>query len=566
MTTPTDSSAAPTSGVEADRAILMSAADKGLGGKLAAHVKLSGPGWLQSAITLGGGTLAGCLFLGVIGGYEMLWLQPLMMFLGIVMLSTIGFVTLSTGKRPFDAIKEDVNPVLAWGWLLASAIANMVWAMPQFSLGTAAIQQNLFSGKLDGAMWRNIIVAVIALASLAVVWSSITGGKGAKIFEVVLKIMVALIVISFVGVVGALAFSDVGLPWGKIFAGFIPNFNLLFEPATTYREIIPTTSNPEYWTNYILSMQRDLMVTGAATAVGINMTFLLPYSMLKRGWDKHFRGQAVFDLATGLFIPFLLVTSCVVIAATSRFHGAYDKGLVGEEPATAATEKYVGQYEGALDKRIKFELAQSGATPTPELLKEKRDALPLPEKRLAAMLVQRDAGVLADSLAELTGKNTAQMVFGLGVFGMAISTIIVLMLINGYCLCEALGKSGSRTLSYIGTAIPAITGSIGFIVLWGDGSARFWLAVPTSVFGMALLPIAAITFFVMFNSKRLLGEHMPQGGKRVFYNFLLSLSVIATTIGAGWAVWSKVGWIGVGAVGIFLLMAIIAHFMRGNKA
>jgi hypothetical protein len=273
----------------------------------------------------------------------------------------------------------------------------------------------------------------------------------------------------------------------------------------------------------------------------------------------------VFDLATGLFIPFLLVTSCVVIAATSRFHGTYDKGLVGEAPATAASAKYVGGYEKTLNERLNYELAKSGATATPELLKEKREALPIEDKRLAAMLVQRDAGVLADSLADLTGKNTAQVVFGLGVFGMAISTIIVLMLINGYCICEALNKPGSKKLSYIGTLLPAITGSLGFIILWGDADAKFWLAVPTSVFGMALLPIAAFTFFAMFNSKRLLGEHMPTGGKRVLFNCLLGASVVATTIGASWAVWSKVGWTGVIAVGIFLGMALVAHFMRGNK-
>ena len=28
------------------------------------------------------------------------------------------------------------------------------------------------------------------------------------------------------------------------------------------------------------------MIAAAATAVGINMTFLLPYSMLARGWDN----------------------------------------------------------------------------------------------------------------------------------------------------------------------------------------------------------------------------------------------------------------------------------------
>ena len=95
-----------------------------LGRTLATYTRLSGPGWLQSAITLGGGSLAGSLYLGVIGGYEFLWLQPLMMILGIVMLSAIAYVTLSTGKRPFQAMNEHVSPVLGWGWLLAAMMAK----------------------------------------------------------------------------------------------------------------------------------------------------------------------------------------------------------------------------------------------------------------------------------------------------------------------------------------------------------------------------------------------------------------------------------------------------------
>jgi Mn2+/Fe2+ NRAMP family transporter len=58
-----------------------------------AFVRLSGPGWLGSAFTLGAGSLAGSLFLGVIGGYTLLWVHPLAMLLGIVMLAAISYVT-----------------------------------------------------------------------------------------------------------------------------------------------------------------------------------------------------------------------------------------------------------------------------------------------------------------------------------------------------------------------------------------------------------------------------------------------------------------------------------------
>ena len=121
--------------VEADRKLLRDAQQQGKGALLTAFVRLSGPGWLQSAITLGGGSLAGALFLGVLGGTSLLWLQLMAIAMGVVMLSAISYVTLSTGERPFRSIQEHVSPVLAWAWIIATLMANIVWCMPQFALG-----------------------------------------------------------------------------------------------------------------------------------------------------------------------------------------------------------------------------------------------------------------------------------------------------------------------------------------------------------------------------------------------------------------------------------------------
>ena len=41
--------------------------------RLGYYAKKSGPGWLQAAITLGGGSLASALFLGVILNYHLMW-------------------------------------------------------------------------------------------------------------------------------------------------------------------------------------------------------------------------------------------------------------------------------------------------------------------------------------------------------------------------------------------------------------------------------------------------------------------------------------------------------------
>jgi Mn2+/Fe2+ NRAMP family transporter len=190
------------------------------------YLKFSGPGWLQSAITLGGGSLAGALFLGVVGGYSMLWVQATAVILGVIMLAAISYVSLSIEETPFQGMRTHINPVLAWGWILATMAANMVWSLPQFSLAYAALTENITRGSIENAdslSWKlGISLFLLAL----VVWVTLFYGKkgvGIKIYEGILKVVVGVIVLSFAGVVVKLALSDNGLPLGEILGGFIPD-------------------------------------------------------------------------------------------------------------------------------------------------------------------------------------------------------------------------------------------------------------------------------------------------------------------------------------------------------
>ena len=521
----------------AEKKLLQEAEAQGTAAKLKTYTKLSGPGWLQGAITLGGGSLAGSLYLGVIGGYQLLWLQPLMMVLGILMLSVIGYVALSTGERPFHAINKHINPVLGWGWLIAALMANLVWAMPQFSLGTGALQDNLgFEAN------KYLCAAILFIIASAVVW--LYDSKGVKLVEIILKLMVGIIVLSFFGVVGVMATK---LPWSEIFAGFIPDFSLLSEPADKFKDMIKASSDPDYWKGVILGSQRDVMVTAAATAVGINMTFLLPYSMLRKGWGREHRGLARYDLGIGLFVPFFLATSCVMIAATNQFHA-------GNAEIVKDPTKIEGKLKGAYDGNVKKFEEATGKTAT------------LEDRRLAAALVKRDSLQLAASLEGLTGKTISHTVFGIGVVGMAISTIIILMLINGFCLTEALGLEMGGTAHKIGSLLPGVTGALGFLWLWGNAEAKFWLAVPTSVFGMVLLPEAYFTFFCMMNSKSLLGDALPKGGKRVALNLAMGVALVASLIGALWSIWSKLQWLGIGIFAGFIVLVFLGRlWLRLNQ-
>ena len=539
--------------VLAERVQLEEAQTAGLGRTLATYTRLSGPGWLQSAITLGGGSLAGSLYLGVIGGYEFLWLQPLMMILGIVMLSAIAYVTLSTGQRPFQAMNEHVSPVLGWGWLIAAMMANLVWAMPQFSLGTAALQQNLFPQYLSGDSAKIICVVGLFLLAAVVVWFYDSPGWGVRIFEISLKAMVGLVVLSFFGVVVAMSWKG-ELDWAAIAQGFVPDISLLWRPVTGLSGFIDESSSPAYWSTTILRAQRERMIAAAATAVGINMTFLLPYSMLRKGWDRAFRGLAAFDLSTGLFIPFLLATSCVVIAAASQFHAEIDEKIISQ-PAAEIT----GSYRDNLEKRVKADVS----TDQPSLLDESEmneriDALPSADRKLAYALIKRDAFDLANALEDLFGKGgLTQKIFGIGVLGMSISTIVILMVINGFCVCEMTHREGDRVVQRLGAILPGVVGGLGFLALWGDEQAKFWLAVPTSNFGMVLLPIAYIAFFFMMNSPSLLGDAMPRGGVRIIVNAAMLVAITAASVGAGLSVWANVGWIGVILAAGFIVISVL---------
>ena len=389
---------AANSRIEQDRQLILDAKERGTGAKILAYTRLSGPGWLQSAITLGGGSLAGGLYLGILSGYHLMWLQPVAMIMGVVMLSAIGYVALSTKERPFAAINNHINPVLGWGWAIATLMANLVWIMPQYALGTAALQQNL-APEFFGDAKNGLIsaVAVLFVISAIVIWFYDSGGWGIKLFEAILKILVGIVVLCFFGVVLKMSFSTNDLDWGKILAGYIPNFSLFSNPSPEFSDVLAQAGGyAEYWKNLIVGKQQQVMITAAATAVGINMTFLLPYSMRAKGWDKDFRGLAMFDLATGLFIPFVLATSCVVIAAASQFHAQPAAGLVGETNAKGqvvdaegevieADPNLQGQFKKLLDSRIKSEVSSEEwdklqQADNAAALQAKRNDLPLPER------------------------------------------------------------------------------------------------------------------------------------------------------------------------------------------
>jgi hypothetical protein len=258
------------------------------------------------------------------------------------------------------------------------------------------------------------------------------------------------------------------------------------------------------------------------------MTFMLPYSMRARGWGKSHRGLAIFDLSTGMVIPFILATSCIVIASAYLFHGKPYEGVLeasGGQVVVTADPAYAAQ---AAEIRAMVAGRSTGVL--------EDTAVEAGELQLAAMLLNRSNRQFARSLEALVGQNVAHLIFGLGVLGMALSTISVCMLISGFVVCEMF----KFPLGGIQFKLGSLLASTGVLwpVLW-TGSSKAYLAVPAFVFGYTLVPVAFLAFFLMMNSRKLLGDSLPRGRSRVTWNVLMGITLLVTGTASIATAWGK---------------------------
>ncbi len=422
-----------------DNALLVALEQQPTMKRWAGYAKRLGPGFMQSAMTLGSGSAASSLFAGALVGYGLLWVQPLAMFFGVIMMMAIAYLTLSTGARPFDALRRHVSPSLAWTFAICSLLATLIWHFPQYSMGSAVGADLLKLAGLPIPSWSLAVVMLIACT--AVTWSYGSGARGIRIYETVIKYLVWAIVFLFLAVVVKLA--AVGrIDWGAVARGLVP---------------------------FTIPEGRDAqtaMFGGFGAAVGINMVFLFPYTLLARGWGKEHRACSRFDLFAGMFVPFTLATGLMVMATAATLYApGVTPASVGPSEASAALEPVVGAAVG-------------------------------------------------------------RVVFGLGILGMCLSTITLHMLVCGFIACECLGWEPVGPRYYAATLIPAI-GVLGPVV---SKSLPLWLPVVTSAVSGALLPVAYIGFAVLFNKRAFMGDAMPKGSSRALWNLGIAGAVLLSVL------------------------------------
>lgn len=433
-----------------EKADLAELEGKGLLVRWKGYFGKTGPGWLQSALVLGSGSAMASLFAGAFLQYRLLWVQPLAMVLGIIMFAAMSHQTLSTGVRPFDAMKRYIHPIVAWSWAIGALLATMIWHLPQYALA-AGMTEDMFkvvtgwqpsSPTSRTALLIGIGLVVLTI-STAVVWTYSSGHKGIRLYERILKGFVWMIILAFLVVIIRRSI-DGGVQWAKLFKGFLPLY-------------VPTDPRGV-----------SIVMAAFSAATGINATFLFPYTLLARGWGKEHRGLSRFDLMTGMLLPFCIATSLMVIAT----------GCTIYDPVQFA----------------------SGST--------------------------KFSPITAAAMLESAGLSMffSRIVFGLGIVGMALSSITMHMLICGFAACEVFGVEPGGWRYRLACLLPAP--AVAGVVLWKYLGP--WIAIPASAICGLMLPIAFIAFFILNNSKKYLGKDKPRGIKALVWNIAMLISIGVT--------------------------------------
>jgi manganese transport protein len=305
--------------------------------RLPGYVRLSGPGWLQGAMTLGGGSAITSLTIGGVYGYELLWVQPLSMLVGCIMLFALSYQTLSTGESPFKAMRDHVHPGLAWAWAIAALASSIIWGFSHYPLSAGMLEEIVevvvgFSLKEEGGLGRDLYLLALALLVWALcaytAWHYGKGGRAVTLFENGVKLLSSIIVISFAWVVVSASLNG-QINWGDVLAGYVPR-SLPDDDAGV------TT-----------------IMAALGTAVGINMTFVYGYTLLHRGWGREHRELSRYDIVLGLVIPYLLVTSLISIAAAGAFYGS-DLDIAGKLSPVQASRMFAEVGLGEVTGRLIF--------------------------------------------------------------------------------------------------------------------------------------------------------------------------------------------------------------------
>jgi len=428
-------------------------------------MKLCGPGYMQSAMTLGASSIASCVLYGALMGYELLWVNPFAILSGCFVLAAIAKQVCCTGERPYESFKRRLHPSLAVLWGASALIGTVVWHFPQYGLtanGVITVGQ-AFGVQLGSTAGRAGIGACLLALACVVVWLYQSGSKGVKVFEQATKVMVWGIVFSF-----AFVALGTGIRWMPFLGGLtgVTFVRDVLDGGIDSRAVVP-------------------IVGGLAAALGLNMVFLYPYSLLRKGWGRDHQELAYFDLFAGMVVPFVFATTFMIIAVANT----------------------LGPAEGERGR----------------VLSDIREVIP----------------VLAPSLGRVlgsarTGEFLTQLLLGFGMGAIGFTTVVMQMLACGFIGCEMFGLKHGGKAPFLFALIPVV-GVYGVMI-----KLPWQAAVLGASLNAPLMPVATLCFLVLLNKRSYMGDRMPTGLRRLGWNVALAVSIVLMTAAAYYGIKANV--------------------------
>ena len=523
--------------------------------------KISGPGiWLTLA-ALSAGSLIGSLGLGQWLGTEALWVQASAMLLGIFSLWAVSQISLNTQQSLFSLMKNEWNPSLAWWFAGSALVTNFAWCMPQFRFG-AEITGSILFPPLDNKGGKIGVAFVLLCLSIFLSFWYERSGLHSKLFQWILR-LILLSLIGCLGVSVCVVMPGSGLSFSSIFSGFLPDLNNLSNTSPRFEALLSQTGEfRSFWEENLVSRQKELILITFSSTLGVNLLFSLPLLLLGRGWRRDHNQFAKFNLFLGLFIPFVLCSSCLTILSAV----AHQKMIHSLNEEVSVNTKYSESetIRNLLKERIIFEIGEEQFQSLPPFQQdEKIESLSKPNYILAHLVSQSDTKKWIHYLSD-SGKEPVKYLLGIVVLLISFSTIVILMVLNGHLICEILGKPHKGAPFQTGSLLLAVS-SIGPFV-WSDQDA--WVADPSYFLSLAIIPYILLSFLLMLNSKELLGRQYPQGIKGFSLNLGVCLSFLLLGSCSFYLVWNHT-WVSfpIGQVLVTLIgiLVLIGYFSLKNK-
>jgi len=523
--------------------------------------KISGPGiWLTLA-ALSAGSLIGSLGLGQWLGTEALWVQASAMLLGIFSLWAVSQISLNTQQSLFSLMKNEWNPSLAWWFAGSALVTNFAWCMPQFRFG-AEITGSILFPPLDNKGGKIGVAFVLLCLSIFLSFWYERSGLHSKLFQWILR-LILFSLIACLGVSVCMLIPGSGLSFSSIFSGFLPDLNNLTNTSPRFEALLSQTGEfRSFWEENLVSRQKELILITFSSTLGVNLLFSLPLLLLGRGWRRDHNQFAKFNLFLGLFIPFVLCSSCLTILSAV----AHQKMIHSLNEEVSVNTKYSESetIRNLLKERIIFEIGEEQFQSLPPFQQdEKIESLSKPNYILAHLVSQSDTKKWIHYLSD-SGKEPVKYLLGIVVLLISFSTIVILMVLNGHLICEILGKPHKGAPFQTGSLLLAVS-SIGPFV-WSDQDA--WVADPSYFLSLAIIPYILLSFLLMLNSKELLGRQYPQGIKGFSLNLGVCLSFLLLGSCSFYLVWNHT-WgsfpIGQALVTLIGILVLIGYFSLKNK-